>query len=381
MIEPVPTKPNKEEEQKRQDHHDPDESKYRGIPFERLSSVDSFTCCGLGHRMTRLVNAAHVVSRINFALRVFWDFCGDVEVFTHFFGGQPRDEIMNVNSTGQVLRIHNEVPGYRKLVREGPKAPCKCAEDKVAFDAKFYTNLRKRFRNKAEVDSFVHSNFANHSVIGLHVRAGNGEQGDFTAKNRMINDTDSWVGRISKNLHNMTVGWTKQPLLYLATDTASMVEKFRAELAGVMNVIHFPHQRSDEGHGVFFGERGVTHNATREPNQCLNGWDAVIRDMLILSHTDVVVASRPSSFTQTLPMSLVLDTPKEGRNVLYPFCEFNLAGTEMRCYEDYLDWCCNGVGAFVFAGINQRSVSLSFAYRSIALLLQYVSDQCCDASF
>ena len=34
------------------------DDKYSNLPFEKLSSVDSFTCCGLGHRLTRLVNAA-----------------------------------------------------------------------------------------------------------------------------------------------------------------------------------------------------------------------------------------------------------------------------------------------------------------------------------
>lgn len=324
------------------------------LPFEKLSSVDSFTCCGIGHRMTRVVNAAHVASQVNFTLRVFWDFCGDVEVFHHYFGPQPRKEVMQVQTTGKVLRLHNEVPGYRKLVREGPNAPCKCTQEKVTFDAQFYAGIRNRFRNKANVDSFVESNFSNHTVVGLHVRAGNGEQGDFVDKNRMINDTDIWVRRISDSILNMTVGWKRPPLLFLATDTTSMVDKFRTALNGSMNVISLPQHRSKEGSGVLFGERGVVHNATREKIQCLGGWNAVITDMLLLSHADVVIAARPSSFTQTLPMSLVLERPKETRNVLRSFCEFNPEGTVFRCFGDYMDWCCNGKGSFIFSGIKQR---------------------------
>lgn len=352
LTEPVPSEARKREKKQRTLT---DERSYSGVPFEKLSSVDSFTCCGIGHRMTRLVNAAHVALQINFALRVFWDFCGDeVEVFHHFFGPQPREEMMSVNTTGNVLRLHNEIPGYRKLVREGPNAPCKCTADKVAFDTKFYAGLRNRFRNKEHVDEFVASNFANHTVVGLHVRTGNGEQGDFVDKNRLINDMNAWVRRISDNIRNMTLGWRKPPLLYIATETPSMVEKFRDALAGAMNVVYLPQQRSEEGHGVFFGERGVVHGAIRDETKCLDGWNAAISDMLILSHTDVVVAARPSSFTQTLPMTLVLGKPKETRSVKHGFCEFNLAGTEMRCFPDYLNWCCNGVGSFVFAGINQR---------------------------
>jgi hypothetical protein len=224
----------------------------------------------------------------------------------------------------------------------------------VAFDAKFYMGLRNRFRNKEQVDEFVESNFANRTFVGLHIRAGNGEKGDFVDKNRMIKNTDEWVDRISENICNMTSFWEKPPLLYIATDTPSMVGKFRDALAGVMNVTSFPQQRAQEGESVFFGERGVEHTAVRDKNKCLNGWDAMIKDMLILSHADVVVAARPSSFTQTLPMSLVLDKPKESRSVMLSFCEVNLAGTEMRCFEDYMEWCCNGIGSFIFTGINQR---------------------------
>jgi len=333
-----------------------EENKYSsGIPFGKLSSVDSFTCCGLGHRMTRLVNAAHLASQLNFALRVFWDFCpGDVEVFHHFFGPQPREEMLRINTTGTVLRVNNEVPGYRKLIREGPKAPCKCTSDKVDFDAKFYMGLRNRFRNKPEVDSFVKANFADFIVVGLHVRAGNGEQGDFSEKNREIKDENIWVHRISKNIRNMTRGWKRPPLVYLATDTPSMVQRFRAALAGVMNVTHFPQQRAEEGHGVFFGERGIESNVTRVQSSCLAGWDAAIKDMLILSHADVVVAARPSSFTQTLPMSIVLQRDNQEPDSMLPFCESNIAGTELRCFKDYLDWCCNGKGSFVFTGMKQR---------------------------
>ena len=77
-------------------------------------------------------------------------------------------------------------------------------------------------------------------------------------------------------------------------------------------------------------------------------------DMTLLSHADVVISARPSSFTQSMPMSLVLATPKESRKVAKPFCEINLAATDMRCFEDFRDWCCAGSTKFSLSGIHQR---------------------------
>ena len=325
---------------------------WRTFPANYLSSVDSFTCCGLGHRMTRIVNAAHLASKLNYSLRIFWGFCENVEVFQHLFGPQPKEEMLNITSSRLFVRVHNEVPGYRKLVREGPDAPCQCTADKVAFDAKFYKGLRQRFRYKQEIDAFVEKAFSNHTVIGIHVRAGNGETGDFEKKGRVINDTDAWVDRVATKIQNMTQGWEKSPLLYIATDTPSMIDKFRASLAGVMSVMDYPQERKEAGGGVMFGESGTY--LPSQKTKCLRGWDDMLRDMIVLSHADVLVAARPSSFTQTFPMSIVFDTPKESRSAPFPFCEFNLAGTDMRCFEEYLDWCCKGIGSFVFEGLNQR---------------------------
>ena len=258
-----------------------------------------------------------------------------------------------VNTTGQVLHVHNEVPGYRKIIREGPNAPCKCTQDKVDFDAKFYMGLHNQFQNKEQVDAFVATNFANHMVVGLHVHAGNGEKGNFVDKNRMIHNPSEWVSHITENVCNMTHLWEKPLLLYIATDTPSMVDNFCTALAGIMNVTYFPQKHADKGGSVFFGERGVIHTVIREKNQCLDGWDSMIKDLLILSHADVVIAAQPSSFTQMLPMSLVLNHPKDSQTVMFQFCETNPKGTAMYCFENYMDWCCNGIGSFIFAGINQ----------------------------
>lgn len=70
-----------------------------------------------------------------------------------------------------------------------------------------------------------------------------------------------------------------------------------------MNVTDYAQERASEGGGVFFGEMAVFHPDVGEKDKCLNGWDGMLIDMFVLSHADVVVAARPSSFVQSLPMS------------------------------------------------------------------------------
>lgn len=82
---------------------DADERTISGVQDERqmvtesMSSVDYFSCCGLGHRLSKMSDAHYVAKkRLNFQLRVFWATCQvasssvnhnnqtNVEVFTTF---------------------------------------------------------------------------------------------------------------------------------------------------------------------------------------------------------------------------------------------------------------------------------------------------------
>jgi hypothetical protein len=78
----------------------------------------------------------------------------------------------------------------------------------------------------------------------------------------------------------------------------------------------------------------------------MDGWEAVISDMILLSYVDVLIAGRPSSLTQSLPMTMVLSTPVSQRKVRRGFCEVNPTATARICYESLMDWCCNGTTSF-----------------------------------
>ena len=62
-------------------------------------------------------------------------------------------------------------------------------------------------------------------------------------------------------------------------------------------------------------------------------------DMILLSHADILIASRMSSFVQTMPMSLVFG--RSDGKIAKPNCELNFEASKMICSSSYLEWCCN----------------------------------------
>ncbi len=315
-----------------------------GIPLANLSSVDYNACCGLGHRLIRMANAAWIAKRLNLGLHTFWGYCGnpDTEIFQHLFGVQTKQDLENVTSTNQYVKYYNEVPGFQKLQRYGRifNHTCPCQEEQIQAHYDFYEDLRNRFRYKQQVDEFVKTTFSNFTVLGLHVRAGNGETGDFVKKNRGIPEINRWVKQASKRIKEHVQrqqDWKDPPLLYIATDTPSLIEKFRRELQGSMPVIEFPQERQEEGQGVFFGEGGK--HANLDDYKCIRQWENAVADMILLSHSNVLIAGRISSFVQSMPMSLVFG--RKNQKVKEPNCELNLDASDMICSSTYLEWCCD----------------------------------------
>lgn len=285
-----------------------------------------------------MADSAWIAKQLNFGLRTFWGYCGqDTEIFQHLFGVQSKQALQNVTSTNHHVLFRNSIPGFRKLRRHGP-SKCQCRNEQIQVHKEFYEDLRNRYRHKEAVDTFVREHFHGHTVIGIHIRAGNGEKGEFESKKRGIEDIDEWVRQAAKRIQEMveTQQWKEPPLLYIATDTPSLIDMFRHELAAAMAVIEFPQERRDDGDGIFFGERG--NRPELADYQCIRSWENAVTDMILLSHADILIAGRMSSFVQTLPMSLVF-----GRNqqkVTTPHCELNIDASRMICSKTYNEWCC-----------------------------------------
>jgi hypothetical protein len=305
----------------------------RELYLESLNSVDYYACCGLGHRLTKLSDAWYVARNLSFALKTFWGFCDErIEVFSHLFGTQPESELTNVQLGRHMLQFRNQVPGMQPLVRSRRTCRCDGHEDKVQADLDFYRSLYSRFQFKTDVEEFMLKHaFRNHTVLGVHVRAGNGEAGDFTRKKRTIDNPDHWVKLVVGHLQNLlqknAIG---NPLLYVATDTPDMIVRFRTALPNIP-VVDLPQERAETG--VLFGEKGAI---TESGSKCLNGWVQAMTDMMLLSSADIVIASRPSSFVQSMPQALVFGARRSPR----PFCEMPPDASWFKCYATYREWCC-----------------------------------------
>ena len=445
--------------------------------LENLPSVDYYACCGLGHRLIRMSSAAYIAKNENFALRSFWGWCGEkrqsgpVEVYSHLFQPQSYNELQHViqKSTARnqpnyyhnhtIIPFYNEVPGFRPVVRHGggevenrendhadgtnsdkrvsktnddpttsSSSTCPCHADKIQSDYEFYLSLRGRYRDidgrvKHYLQEYFHNTKRTSFVIGIHIRAGNGETAAFERKGPGVSNPQLWVQNvvdlllnfINENENQVTEigeegeetqqeGRRRRPILYIATDTPSMIEMFRNEVAtreqqqehvttAYPLVLDLPQpERPKEGQGVLFGESDKVHNkASATVNTtgdgygnidvddddsivCLKNWRDTITDMILLSYADVVIAGKPSSFSQTLPMSLAFGaTDKSGRSNVgheplnekklpVSYCEIipqyeiqtkqqqqqQLPDTEwqevkpkLQCFSEYMDWCCN----------------------------------------
>lgn len=307
--------------------------------LEALDSVDYYACCGLGHRLSKLTDAWYVSRALKFGLKAFWGFCDQhTEVFDHLFGPQPVEELSDVRDGYHILQLRNEVPGMQSLVRSTSECRCDGHEDKIALDLELYQSLYKRFQFKPFVDNFMAQNhFSNHTVLGMHIRAGNGETGDFQRKRRGIGNVDEWVQTIAKHLTGFLESQSiTNPLLYIATDTPNMISKFEIALPTI-TILDLPQDRAESG--VLFGEWGaIVHNGS----QCLDGWVQAVTDMILLSSADIVIAARPSSFVLSMPQALAFGRTKEKdkKSRHPPFCELPPDGSWFRCYDTYREWCC-----------------------------------------
>uniref|UniRef100_A0A7S4AQR6 Uncharacterized protein n=1 Tax=Pseudo-nitzschia australis TaxID=44445 RepID=A0A7S4AQR6_9STRA len=274
--------------------------------------------------------------------------------------------------------------------------------DQGIIDDRFYRQLKGSFRSNDRVRAFAEEHhFSERLVLGIHIRAGNGETGDFVNKKRGIEDIDSWVVKMAATMdqlirkiqlaqHDKVKNNTSSyyssstllsssslpPLLFVATDDGLVVGKMaNATKPYNIEAISLPQERMETGSGVSY--KGFKSKS--EDNQCKESWFSQIADAILLGAADVVIAARYSSFTQSLPLVSVLsgsirerkrkrangeddtamatDTDNTSNNMgsvdgdgavdenetntrfsRRLFCEGNGDGNGIQCYDDYLNW-------------------------------------------
>jgi Nodulation protein Z (NodZ) len=307
------------------------------------STVEYRACCGLGHRLSKTVDAYHISRKKNYALRIFWDFCDrKTESFHYFFGPQPLSELKDVEDGRVTIKISNESPCNAAFRRKGNLTACPCPSDYMKHNGELFQSLVERFRYNHEVELFRRKHrFDNHLVLGMHVRAGNGETGDFTEKGRGILNMTTWLNSITTTILSISKDWSngRPPLLFLATDTGSIVDDIRQELSGKMDVVVYEQERPPPGSGVFFGEHGSRDKFANMSISPCDQWKDALMDMMVLTSSDVIISGRPSSFTQSLPMGVALSRDDTS------YCEVTMDATSYRCYQTFHEWCCLGATA------------------------------------
>lgn len=300
------------------------------IPIQNMSVLRYRACCGLGHRLARQAAAYHAAHRLGFQLDVVWNGCG-TNIFHELFRPETSEELAYVNSSNELFIVRNEVPGYGNSRRNNGREEMEAYHD-------MYLSLKERFRQKPEIDAFVKEHFEGKLVVGIHVRAGNGEGGDFAHKKRGMGATtpQQYTQRAAQHIQRLVQqsGSTLPPVLFVATDTAGYVDLFRTELQGIMQVVEWAQQHEEAGSGVFLGQG----QKRVENNECVQRWKDMLFDMVLLSSVDLLVAGQYSSFSQTMPMSIVFGQPSGERKFNTPFCELYKEGVDILCHSDPLEW-------------------------------------------
>ena len=333
------------------------------VPFSSFSHIRYKACCGLGHRLIRQATAAYVARVQGLALRPYWSSVvfknektgGKTDLFLEMFDPYTRDDFPYVNSTNLLVGdLKNEVPLMHERRHHFDSngmehKRCPCTNDEIQVHHDFYNTLRSKYKRRELVESFMkRNNFENHTVIGIHVRAGNGEKGDFEGKHRGVHYSPSlWVSSLLKSILAKFPAekLPRPPIIFLATDDFSYRGYFKSELQN--QGVDWPLVTLDQ---AFRQEgSGVLLNGNSGSNEDLESWHSMFQDMAVLSYSDVLIAPLISSFTQSLPLSLVLGA--NHHHIQNKFCEAMVVGKstidnitvpdiKMYCYDQYMTYCC-----------------------------------------
>lgn len=297
---------------------------------------------GIGHRLCRMASAFHLAQLVGAPeFQPEWDDCpNNPKLFEFLFGngslavptslGQYR-----CSQHGNTAVVRNDVRLYVAATRLQQtqlnlspalftaNASASLFWDKVESDRTFFKQLMDRFQAKGRIDSFWKEHqLEQHTLIGVHLRLGNGEKDHFELAGRAINNETHFVIGVAKLLNQMALEQTalyggKTPIIFLATDSAYVIDLFSSSTK--IPVITMPQYRPRKGEGVLFMEQ--------KAGQCTHSWQDMLLDMILLAKSTTVVAPLGSSFTQSLPLTIVLDQD-DGM-----FCQASRDAQYMTCFR------------------------------------------------
>jgi len=345
---------------------------------------------GLGHRLKWMTTMHHFTKMMNLTNGLFniwgWE-CHNmkhdedeppVDIFHYLFGDDvlpvsplEPDEVMYslpllMDTVKAIKKSPSRNPTTReevkelKFINEGPPIyhifnkyvlmnyiSEKEIEIKLQADFDMYTRLRTLYRHNNLARDFTKKNkYENHLVLGVHIRAGNGEKGHFESTSRGIGDLDQWIISFANMLMDM-VSTTefaqfangKKPMLFVATDTRKAIDVLKVALKDAQStkgldvgipVIHFTQEYMKEGKGVSY----AAHFNSSE--KCYQSWSNQFMDMTLLTASDVIIAGQFSAFSQAIPLTIALGHPDPLKRK--KFCEVGVYGDVMECVTNYKAW-------------------------------------------
>ena len=205
----------------------------------------------------------------------------------------------------------------------------------------FYQLLRAQIRQKTKdkIAEFIESFFPKDKiVVGVHIRSGNGkddgaEHFDDVSRGDWLKDLPAAIRMVRKHLRMVAYSMTERNnagsisgldfnkdefdeemdgafRIFLATDSASVIEEFRRQHP---NVLTLEQERVAPGEGVAIFETVECDDKNRFDCQVATQ-EAMLMDAYILSSCDATVAESYSNFMYTIPASIMM---AEGR----AFCE------------------------------------------------------------
>ena len=263
-------------------------------------------------------------------------------------------------SPNREINLINEVPGYAHAMMYKTWKPNGYHEQnnfygKELSDYQMYHQIMLLFehRHKKRIKQVLESTrFKDHTVFGLHIRAGNGEGGDFTKKGRKIDDFDGWIKRIVNLLCGYQLQhshyFTEKPLMiYVGTDTGSVINKLHSLSKATCQIPFVSAEQSypEEGKSVTWSHK------YDDKDKCLKGWEDMMLDMFMFTRCNSVLAGSYSSFTQSAPLSFIMHKARQlqhhqhqnqqnGNNSSHPhyFCDIGVDARRMDCSSTLIDW-------------------------------------------
>lgn len=288
---------------------------------------------GLGHRLSKLSAAVHLADQFGVPiLQVQWTDCHQDDFFRTLFGESiiPIQPLSKMPRFGKKILVRNDVHGYyagqayKNFLIPVDKSTKERWNDKLESDRKFFEYLRANFVFMGALLEFQKQHeWGSHHVVGVHIRAGNGETGHFAAAERnLFMDRSAICQALQDYVRNYS---GKKPLLvFVATDTVDWIDFLRQALTNIP-VVSLPQERVEPGKGVSFS------NWKDDARRCSDGWVASASDMFLLAASNTLIATTRSTFTQILPLSIVLSS-SSGQ-----FCELRTDG-HLVCFRDLQAW-------------------------------------------